>query len=111
MGRKVGKKTYEYHNPVRMDKIPSGGYMYGHWYGRIGQTNKWQYGVSDLRSFKMENIKGVLKHPLTMMKNISEKGKKMKRDGAPPMRLNPGDYETWKTLQVKATGNQRNFAT
>jgi hypothetical protein len=48
MRRKADKKTYEYHNPVRMDKIASGGYMHCHWYGRIGQTNKWQYGVSDL---------------------------------------------------------------
>jgi hypothetical protein len=48
---KVGKKTYEYHDPVRMNKAPSGGYMYSHWYGRVGQTNKWQCGVSDLRSF------------------------------------------------------------
>jgi hypothetical protein len=97
-----------------MDKIPSGGYMYGHWYGRVDQTNKWQYGVSDPRSFKMENIKGALKHPLTMVENISARDKRMwQRDGAPPLRLciSPEDYETWMALQVKATGNQRNFAT
>jgi hypothetical protein len=70
-GRKVDKEIYEYHNPVRMDKISSGGYMYCHWHGRPGQTNKWQYGVSDLGSFKMEEIKGVLKHPLMVVKITS----------------------------------------
>jgi hypothetical protein len=94
-----------------MDKIPSGGYMYCHWYGRVGQTKKWQYGGSDLGSFKMEDIKGVLKHPLTVVKNMSEKDKRMKRDGAPPMRLSTEDYETWMALQVEATKQQRYFAT
>ena len=112
MGRKVGKKTYEYHDPVRINKVPEGGYMYSHWYGRVGQTNKWQYGVSDLRSFAMEDIKGVLKHPLTLVKNMSTKDKNMwKRDKAPPLRLSDEDYETWMALQTEATGNQRCFAT
>jgi hypothetical protein len=36
----------------------------------------------------MENIKGVLKHPLTMMKSMSTKDRNMwKKDGAPPLRL------------------------
>ena len=86
--------------------------MYSHWYGRIGKTNKWQYGVSDLRSFAMEDIKGVLKHPLTLVKNMSTKDKNMwKRDKAPPLRLSDEDYETWMALQTEATGNQRCFAT
>jgi hypothetical protein len=111
-GAEVGKKTYEHHYPVRINKIPSGGYMYGHWYGRVGQTNKWQYGVADLRSFKMKNIKGVLKHPLMVVENMSAKDRRMwQRDGAPPLGLSPEDYETWMALQAKATGNQRNFAT
>jgi hypothetical protein len=60
----------------------------------------------------MENIKGVLKHPLTLVKNMSAKDKRMwQNDGAPPLRLSQEDYETWMALQVEATGNQRNFAT
>jgi hypothetical protein len=47
MGREIKKKTYEYHNPVHMKDIPSGGFMYCHWYGRVGQTNKWTYSVAD----------------------------------------------------------------
>jgi hypothetical protein len=87
MGRKVGKKTYEYHDPVRINKVPDGGYMYSHWYGRVGQTKKWQCGVSDLPSFAMEDIKGVLKHPLTLVKNMSTKDRNMWiRDKAPPLR-------------------------
>jgi hypothetical protein len=84
MGQKVGKKAYEHHDPVRMNKVPPGGYMYSHWYGRVGQTNKWQYGVSDLRSFAMENIKGVLKHPLTLVKSVSTKDKSMWKKMAHP---------------------------
>jgi hypothetical protein len=105
-GRKVDKEIYEYHNPVRMDKISSGGYMYCHWHGRPGQTNKWQYGVSDLGSFKMEEIKGVLKHPLMVVKITSPGDRRMYREGAPPMGLSTEDYETWQTPQVEATGNK-----
>jgi hypothetical protein len=64
----------------------------------------------------MEDIKGVLKHPLTLVKNMSDKDKKMwKRDKAPQLRLSDEDrdedHETWMTLQIEATGNQRCFAT
>jgi hypothetical protein len=29
MGREINKRAYEYHNPVHMKKIPSGGFMAG----------------------------------------------------------------------------------
>jgi hypothetical protein len=70
------------------------------------------YRVSDLRSFAMENTKGVLKHPLALVKSMSTKDRNMwKKYGASPLGLSEEDYETWETLQVEATGNQRCFAT
>jgi hypothetical protein len=49
----------------------------------------------------MEDIKRVLKHPLTLVKNTSTKDKnRWKKDDAPPLRLSDEDYETWKTLQI-----------
>jgi hypothetical protein len=35
----------------------------------------------------MEDIKGVLRQPLTMVGNMSDKDKRMERGGAPPVRL------------------------
>ena len=44
MGRKVKKRSYEYHNPVLVERIPSGGYIYCHWYGRVPNCqNKFLY--------------------------------------------------------------------
>ena len=56
------KRSYEYHNPVLVDRIPGGGYIYCHWYGRVPNCqNKFLYGVEDAAEYPMSLIKGVLK--------------------------------------------------
>jgi hypothetical protein len=62
MGRQVEKRTIEYHNPVHLKRMPEGGFVYCHWYGKLPNTrNKWDYGVSDVNKIKMSQIKGVKK--------------------------------------------------
>jgi hypothetical protein len=83
MGREINKRTYEYHNPVHMNKIPSGGFMYCNWYGRVGRTNKWAYSVADPKKYQTYQIKGVLKDPLKVMTVPKADRKKYEKDEPP----------------------------
>ena len=114
MGRKVGKKTYEYHDPVRINKVPSGGYICIHPLVWKIRANK-QVAIRCIGPPFLCNggHKGSVEAPThVLVKNMSTKDKnRWKKDDAPPLRLTDEDYETWIKLQVEATGNQRNFAT
>jgi hypothetical protein len=102
MGREINKRTCEYHNPVHMmKKIPSGGFMYCHWHGRVGRTNKWTYSVADPKKYQMDQIKGVLKDPLKAMTVPKADRNKYEKD-EPPMQLSMDDLNTWEELQAKA---------
>ena len=106
MGRRVGKKTYEYHNPVHLEHIPDGGFVYCHWYGKFDRTdNKWYYGVADARSMKMSNIRGVLSQRLTPSKRPNPR-KTMYKDA---LELCPKDLATYNQLDEKELGNKKLF--
>jgi hypothetical protein len=83
MGRKVEKKTFEYQDPVHIDRIPDGCYVHCHWYGalneRNGARNKWLYGVNDANRYDMSAIKGVLKDRLTPARLGKDQATKHKR--------------------------------
>ena len=77
--------------------------MYCHWYGRVGRTNKWTYSVADPKKYQMDQIKGVLKDPLTVMTVPKADRNKYEKD-EPPMQLSEDDLNTWGELQAKAQG-------
>ena len=101
----MGKKTYEYHNPVHLEHIPDGGFVYCHWYGKFERTdNKWYYGVADARSMKMSNIRGVLSQRLTPPSKNSKKA--MYKDA---LELCPKDLDTYNQLDSIELGNKKLF--
>ena len=103
MGRKVEKRTIEYHNPVHLKRIPEGGFVYCHWYGKLPNTkNKWDYGVSDVNKIQMSQIKGVLKKRLTPA-NATKKNPNA-------MMLCDEDYKAYHSLDAVELGNQKPFA-
>jgi hypothetical protein len=57
----------------------------------------------------MEDIKGVLRQPLTMVGNMSDKDKRMERGGAPPVRLSKKDYATGWRYRSRQQGNKENI--
>ena len=106
MGRKVEKRTIMYHRPVHLDRIPVGGFLYCHWYGRAPNTegNKWLYTVADLNRIKMGEVKGVLKHNLKVAPLNTDKQRRKYRGAniAPPMALSDEDYDTYELLDAAA---------
>ena len=114
MGRKVEKRTIMYHRPVHLDRIPDGGFLYCHWYGRAPNTegNKWVYTVADLNRISMGEVKGVLKDNLEMVKLNTDKQKRKYNGGkiAPPMALSKEDYDTYERLDAAARKQRVLFA-
>jgi hypothetical protein len=106
MGRKVDKRTIEYHRPVHLDRIPDGGFLYCHWYGQFpNTTNKWEYGVAGADKIEMSQIKGVLKQRLTPAK--TQKQKKRYKNA---MALCKEDLAKYTALDEKELGNRKLFA-
>ena len=106
MGRKVEKRTIMYHRPVYLDRIPVGGFLYCHWYGRAPnmEGNKWLYTVADLNRIKMGEVKGVLKHNLKVAPLSTDKQRRKYKGPniAPPMALSDEDYRTYTLLDAAA---------
>ena len=106
MGRKVEKKTYEYQDPVHINRIPDGCYIYCHWYGPQSDrtTNKWLYGVHDARPYEMSAVRGVLKDRLTPAQDQPDK---IKKNGECVLQLSARDFETFDELDAAAMKNKK----
>jgi hypothetical protein len=56
----VEERTIEYHGPVHLKSIPTGGFVHCHWYGALPNTrSKWDCAVCPLNKIQMSQIKGV----------------------------------------------------
>jgi len=106
MGRKVEKKTYEYQDPVHINRIPDGCYIYCHWYGPLSErtTNKWLYGVHDARPYEMSAVRGVLKDRLTPAQNQPDN---IKKNGECVLQLSARDLDTFDELDQAAMKNKK----
>jgi hypothetical protein len=102
MGRKVEKRTIEYHRPVHLKRIPAGGFVYCHWYGQLpNKINKWDYEVCDVGKVEMSQIRGVLEKGFTAAKGSTKQ--------RPMLQLCKKDYATYDLLDEKELGNKKLF--
>ena len=102
MGRKVEKRTIEYHRPVHLKRIPAGGFVYCHWYGQLPKkNNKWDYEVCDVGKVEMSQIRGVLEKGFTAAKGSTKQ--------RPMLQLSEKDYDTYDLLDQIELGMKKLF--